>query len=110
MRDAGRLENPLQLELRLDAAYAYRPYRHASSVPEPYELFLNREYPTRSYRRRDQVARVEIGLERAITDRARIGILYSYLDNDSNYELFGYDRQIVGTYVTVGFGPGRWDR
>ena len=101
---------PLQLVFRLDASYAYRPYQHASSVPEPYELFLNREYPTRSYHRRDQVARVEIGLERPITDRARIGILYSYLDNDSNYELFAYDRQIVGTYVTVGFGPGRWDR
>ena len=110
VRLSTRTALPFQLVLRLDASYAYRPYRHASSVPQPYELFLNREYPTRSYHRRDQVARVEVGVERLITERARIGILYSYLDNDSNYELFAYDRQIVGTYVTVGFGPGRWDR
>jgi tetratricopeptide (TPR) repeat protein len=110
VRLTTRTPLPFSLLLRLDATYAYRPYRHASSVPEPYALFLNREYPTRSFHRRDQVARVEVGLERPITDRARIGILYSFLDNDSNYGLFEYDRQIVGTYVTIGFGPGRWIR
>ena len=110
VRLSTRTTLPFQLLLRIDASYAYRPYRHASSVPEPFALFLAREYPTRSYRRRDQVARVEVGLERPITDRARIGVLYSFLDNDSNYGLFEYDRQIVGTYVTIGFGPGRWDR
>jgi tetratricopeptide (TPR) repeat protein len=110
VRLSTRTALPLQILLRIDASYAYRPYRHASSVPEPFALFLAREYPTRSYRRRDQVARVEVALERPITDRARIGVLYSYLDNDSNYGLFEYDRQIVGTYLTIGFGPGRWDR
>jgi len=83
-----RSQLPLGLELRLDGSYAYRPYRHASSVPEPFVLYLNREYPTRSRLRRDQVARVEIGLERRLADRVRIGILYSYLDSDSNVTLF----------------------
>jgi hypothetical protein len=101
---------PLGLELRIDAAYAYRPYRHASSVPEPFVLFLNREYPTRDLRRRDEVARVEVGLERIVAERVRIGVLYSYIDNESNLELFDYDRQIVGSYVTIGLGPGRWTR
>jgi tetratricopeptide (TPR) repeat protein len=101
---------PLGLELRIDAAYAYRPYRHASSVPEPFVLFLNREYPTRDLRRRDEVARVEVGLERILAERVRIGVLYSYIDNESNLELFDYDRQIVGSYVTIGLGPGRWTR
>lgn len=110
LRLGTRSALPFGLELRIDGAYAYRPYRRASSVPEPFALYLNREYPTRSYRRRDQVARVEIGLERRIAERVRIGVLYSYLDSDSNYSLFDYDRQIVGSYVTVGLGPGRWAR
>ena len=54
--------------------------------------------------------RVEVGLERRIADRVRIGVLYSYIDNASNFELFDYDRQIVGSYVTIGLGPGRWTR
>ena len=79
-------------------------------MPEPFVLYLNREYPTSSRHRRDEVTRVEVGLERRIADRVRIGVLYSYLDSDSNYSLFDYDRQIVGSYLTVGLGPGRWAR
>jgi hypothetical protein len=110
LRVGTRSALPFGLELRVDASYAYRPYRRASSVPEPFVLYLNREYPTRERRRRDEVARVEVGLERRIADRVRIGVLYSYLDADSNYSLFDYDRQIVGSYLTVGLGPGRWAR
>ena len=35
-RAGTRRSLPLGVEPRLDAAYAYRPYRHASSVPEPF--------------------------------------------------------------------------
>lgn len=110
LRVGTRSELPLGLELRLDASYAYRPYRHASSVPEPFTLYLNRQYPTRDRRRRDEVARVEVGLERRIADRVLVGVLYSYVDSDSNVSLFDYDRQIVGSYLTIGLGPGRWAR
>jgi len=110
LRAGTRTRLPLALELRAEGAWAYRPYDRAASVPEPFALFLNRQYPTSGRRRRDRVARVEVGLERRLADRVRIGILYSYLDSDSTHELFSYDRHIVGSYVTIGFGPGRWAR
>ena len=46
-----------------------------------------------------------VELEKYITDAWSASLRYSYTDNNSNVDVFAYDRQIAGAYVTY-----RWNR
>ncbi len=95
---------PWGLELRGLVSYTYKPYRHASTFPDPRDLRFNREYPLQSADRQDDVWRFAVELEKFWTGKLSTSIRYSYLKNDSNVTVFDYDREITGIYVTYRFG------
>ncbi len=52
--------------------------------------------------REDLIGTAGVVLTRPITDWLSVSARYQYLNNDSNTELFNYDRHIVGAFVTIG--------
>jgi tetratricopeptide (TPR) repeat protein len=87
---------PWKLGFDADAYYAYEPYRRESSFPAP---FAN------SAKRRDGYFNLRLQLDRPITDWLSVAAYYRYTDNDSNTPVFDYDRNIIGGYLTVHYGP-----
>ena len=55
-------------------------------------------------RRRDHVVYVDAALERPITEHLKVSARYRYENNDSNVDVFDYDRNIVGGFLTLEFG------
>jgi tetratricopeptide (TPR) repeat protein len=96
---------PWDLQLRSLVSYTYKPYRHASTFPDPGSLFLNREYFLQNERRHDDVWAFQVELEKFWTDRFSTSVAYTYIKNHSNVAVFDYDREITGIYVTWRFGP-----
>lgn len=95
---------PFDLSLDMQASYTYRPFRHSSTYPDPTGVALGVQYALSGERRRDQVYRFDAVLEREINERMLASFRYSYLGNDSNTDVFDYNRNIVGAYLTVRFG------
>jgi hypothetical protein len=75
----------------LSGGFAYEPYDHHSSYAPAGE---NKD-------RRDRVYVAQAELERPITDWLTISGRYRYVNNDSNTDVFEYDRHIAGGYLTV---------
>jgi tetratricopeptide (TPR) repeat protein len=96
---------PWRISLDTWASYAYEPYRNASSFPNPREVFRNVQYPLQSERRRDDVYRLAVGVERPIVGNLSASIRYSYTKYDSNVAVFAYDREVTGAYLTYRFHP-----
>ncbi len=96
---------PLDLRFEILGSYIYKPYRNASSFPDPNDLVFNRQYPLAGRDRSDDVWFMDVTLERPISDSVTLGARYLWLDNRSNVAVFDYDRQILGAYVTFSFGP-----
>jgi tetratricopeptide (TPR) repeat protein len=96
---------PFDVVLDVLASYSYRPYRHASSFPDPDDVVANgTQYRLSGTRRRENVLGVSLILARYLTEWLVGSIRYSYLDNDSNTDVYDYDRNIVGVYLTLRFG------
>lgn len=88
---------PWKLTFDAEATYAWEPYRHAS-----------RFGPTAGASgpdRRDHYLHARAQLDRPITDWMSVAAYYAYTNNDSNTRPFDYDRNVVGGFVTVYYGP-----
>lgn len=97
---------PLELRVSAGASCAWRSFDHASTVPDPTEVVLSVEYPTGDSRRRDLFVVWNVGVERTLSEHVRLSFSYSSSSNASNYDAFDYNRQVVGTYLTLTLGSG----
>jgi tetratricopeptide (TPR) repeat protein len=84
---------PLELILDVGVRYTYRDYDDPSSFD-----------PGSTSDRRDHVVYVDAALERPISEHVKVSARYRYENNDSNADVFNYDRNIVGGFLTVEFG------
>ena len=102
LRAGFRSELPAQLTLFGWAGYTYRPYRHASTYPDPDDpnVRSRREYGLSGADRTDNVVEVEVELARRITDSLSASVRYAYLWNSSNVAVYDYDQNVVGAYLT----------
>jgi hypothetical protein len=101
VRLGAGVELLFDLGLDLQASYAYRSYRHSSTFPDPDGLLFGQQYALSSERRRERVLRFDAIIKWYFSERLTASIRYSYLDNDSNVEVFDYDRNIIGAYLTL---------
>ncbi len=83
---------PLELILDVRARYVYQDYDNRSF----FSAFTTR--------RRDHVVYVDAALERPITEHVKISVRYRYENDASNVDVFDYDRNIVGGFLTLEFG------
>lgn len=100
-----RLLLPLELAFEAFGSYAWVPFRNPSTFPDPGEVFFQREYPLTDKNRKDHFARIDLVLERPITDYLMLSLRYAYFDNTSSVDVFEYDREILGMYATLRFSP-----
>jgi hypothetical protein len=102
VRAGFRSELPAQLTLFGWAGYTYRPYRHASTYPDPHDpnIANRQQYGLSGDDRTDDVVEVEIELERRITDNLSASVRYAYLWNSSDVAVYDYDQNVVGAYLT----------
>jgi tetratricopeptide (TPR) repeat protein len=96
-------ELPFDSVLRTSISYAYLPHRHASTFPDPRDP--GQQPPTAQYAlgnadRSDDRWRYQVEIEKYLTDTLSASLRWSYLNNNSNVGVFGYDREITGVYVT----------
>jgi len=86
---------PWELTGQISGSYGYDRYRHASTFLFPGEAIEHR---------RDDVWIVQALLERPIAKRVIASARWTYYNDDSNTDVFNYDRHVVELYVTVAFG------
>jgi tetratricopeptide (TPR) repeat protein len=94
----GRYLLPLDFAFDAYGGYTGEWYDHASTFPDPTTGF----FPTKD--RQDNVWRVQLELEKRITQRVSFTARYRYTNDDSNTTVYAYDRNIVGGYLTVWLG------
>jgi tetratricopeptide (TPR) repeat protein len=104
----ARTSLPFRFVLDTQVSGTYQPYRHASSYPDPSDVAAlaladGGVYRLASESRRDDVWRVEVGLERPINRFITASVRYRFLQNHSSVDVFDYDREILGAYLTVRF-------
>jgi tetratricopeptide (TPR) repeat protein len=90
-----RQQLPWELTGDVSGSYGYDHYRHSSTFLLPGEKIEHR---------RDDVWIVQGLLERPITKRVTATARWTYYNDDSNTDVFSYDRHVVGLYITVAFG------
>jgi tetratricopeptide (TPR) repeat protein len=95
---------PWDLQFRTAASYAYPEYNSFSSYPDPDDVFFGVEYPLSRDTRRDNIWAVLLELERYWTDRISTTASWAYVNQSSNVDVFNYNRQVMGMYVTYRFG------
>lgn len=100
-----RLLLPLEFAFEAFGSYAWQPYRNRSTYPDPEDAFFRREYSLSGKDRSDDITRVDLVLERPITDYLMLSLRYAYFDNSSNVDVFDYNREILGMYATFRFTP-----
>jgi hypothetical protein len=89
--------------LRLQIGYAYLPYRHSSSFPAPGapgQTVPTSQYPLRSIDRSDERWTYHVEIEKYLTPALSASARWSYVNQNSNVDVFEYNREIVGLYVT----------
>jgi len=96
---------PWQVVLDLQGSFTYRPYDHPSTYPDPGDLVNGVEYGLRSGDKRERVWQASAIVERPITDWLIASLRYEYTRNDSNVQVFDYDRHVVGGYLTISYEP-----
>ncbi|MEB2346256.1 MAG: tetratricopeptide repeat protein [Deltaproteobacteria bacterium] len=96
---------PWQVVLDLQGSYTYRPYDHPSTYPNPNDLVNGVEYSLRNGDKRENVWQADVIVERPITNWLIGSLRYEYTRNDSNVEVFDYDRHVVGGYLTLYYQP-----
>jgi tetratricopeptide (TPR) repeat protein len=93
---------PGAVDFDLTAGYAWRPYRHATTFPDPSDLVDGVQYGLRTTQRRERTTRVELSLGRGFGEHVRLSGHYRYLDNESTADVFDYDQHVVGLMITLG--------
>jgi tetratricopeptide (TPR) repeat protein len=94
---------PFELAFRTSIAYSHLSYRHSSTYPDSVTPGVT--YTLDDDDRHDDRWYYAVELEKYITDAWSASLRYSYRNYNSNTEVFAYDREIVGAYVTY-----RWNR
>ncbi len=97
-----RARLPLELVLDVQGSYTYEPYRNPSTFPDP-PVLNGFQYALSDVRRREDTVQVDVIVERPVNEWLTASVRYSYVDNDSNRDVFDYDRNIFGGYLTVRF-------
>jgi tetratricopeptide (TPR) repeat protein len=93
-----------KLDLDVLGGYAYEEYRDPSSF---FKSDLKAAVPERMDRgpkRRDNIWRVSVLLERPILSWLKASLIWRFQDNDSNTDVFDYDRHVAGGFLTATFG------
>lgn len=102
---------PWELAFRTSIGYSHLSYRNSSTYPDPNDPgLINQPNPpgdptTEQYAlddddRSDDHWYFAVELEKYITDAWSTSLRYSYTNDNSNTEVFAYDREIIGAYVT----------
>ncbi len=94
---------PWRMTLDIAGAFAYRPYRYPTTFPNQ-PLAENVEYTLPTNRHRETAYAVDVVLERPITTWLSASARWHFERTDSSAEVFTYDRQILGAYLTASFG------
>ncbi len=89
---------PWEFEIDLSGSFIYRPFRHSSTFPDPPGSGLYN-----NDRRHDRVWVANVVVERPIGENMSVAARYSWIDNQSNVDVFDYKREIIGLYWTVNF-------
>lgn len=95
---------PLDFTLRGYFSYLYKPFRNASTFPDPDDVTAGSAYTLEGGDRREDRYRWEVELERPLTEHLTGLLRYTYSQNNSNVDVFDYEREIAGAYVTFRFG------
>ncbi|MGH0028735.1 MAG: hypothetical protein ACQGVC_03020, partial [Myxococcota bacterium] len=99
---------PFGVGFDVEGAYTYRPFRHASTYPDPPVAAgvppNGVPYTLSGVRRREEMFEVETELSRPVTDVVSVSARWRYVDNDSNTKVFDYEHHVLGFYVHLGFG------
>jgi tetratricopeptide (TPR) repeat protein len=93
---------PLELELRLAVSWVDQPYRNPSTFPDPDDIAGGVEYPLSGSRRDDSFLETEVAIARPIGRHLTLSAAWRYQRSRSNVEVFDYERNVLGVYVTVG--------
>jgi tetratricopeptide (TPR) repeat protein len=96
---------PLAVALDVSGGYSWRPYHHPSTFPDPDDVDATPNgsvYPLSNVKRRENTARLEVGLARAFGEYVTLAAHYRFLDNHSNVDVFDYDQHVVGVSITLG--------
>ena len=94
---------PWRATLDISGAFAYRPYRHPTTFPDE-PLAENVEYSLPTNKHRETAYSVDVVIERPLTKWLSASARWHFERTDSSAEVFTYDRQIVGAYLTATFG------
>jgi hypothetical protein len=89
--------------LEAEAGFAYRPYRHPSTFPDP-PTGNNQEYPLAGTDRREHEWTVGASLGRALGEHLRLSLDWSYDHNESTAAVFDYHRHVVGLHLQGSLG------
>jgi len=102
----GDVAIPLPYRFALDVAgvFTYRPYRHPSTFPDPPEPFPGVEYGLHDRDKLERFYGAGVRLERPIAKGVTAAIAWRYERNHSNAQVFEYDRQVVGVYLSASLG------
>lgn len=82
---------PAQIVFDLRFRYSHQSYHNGSA------------FSPSGKRRRDDVYWIDAAIERPISQRLKMSLRYRYENDDSNVDVFNYDRNIVGGFFTVDF-------
>lgn len=94
---------PFDSVLRLQVGYTYLPYRHSSTFQDPDapgQTIPTTQYPLRSIDRSDERWSYHAEIEKYLSDSLSASVRWSYLNQNSNVDVFEYNREIIGVYVT----------
>jgi tetratricopeptide (TPR) repeat protein len=90
---------PWKFAARIEGGYEYDGYENPSSYQQPGENVGDRK---------DNIGRLRVEIERPITDWLTVAARWLYYNNDSNTDVFNYDRHIAGIYFTIPVPVGTW--
>jgi tetratricopeptide (TPR) repeat protein len=96
------IQLPLELELRLAVSWVDQPYRNASTFPDPGDITAGVQYPLSGSRRDDSFFETEVAVARPIGRYLTLSAAWRYQRSRSNVEVFDYERNVLGVYVSVG--------
>jgi hypothetical protein len=98
-----RADLPWRFSLEVAGGFAWRPYRHPTTFPNP-PIFAGVPYTLPSSDRHETTGVAGVALERALSDWLAVGVSWRYERNVSNADAFDYEREIVGAYLTATLG------
>lgn len=101
----ARTRLPWRFVLDLQGRFIWRPYDHPSTYPDPDDLVANQEYGLSNNDKEERVWQASAILERPITEWLIASLRYEYTRNDSNVQVFDWDRHVVGGYLTLSYQP-----